>query len=502
MPHDELDSYIHSNVRSSESSSPELLATPISSVFSCGRSVSGVSSLSTKSSSSNISIGSRSVSGSKRRGYVRTQGASFAPSAQNRESVMSLGSIAHLQYYFARTGLLNGKGGQMAKKTETGEYDIPKLSLHDGFDASDAAIEEEGQLMWEAVQEDGETVMLPPTVSTYSDRQHCTTPPPDHKTLKKDLVDALENTLQVLESCEKANSQEDSPTQGFHELQGLQILDAATLAIRAARLYYTFHPYPKRLNSIRSDQQLRRELHSIMEMLKKCAGRNFAGGLREDERLEVLIWVSEVGMMIDQETKLEEAERRARRDWAWMDDSRWGQNEEARHLDFLRWLLKKTDARVELLGITTISALSRELSDGRLLDQMHNVAVKESKRQFELIEKTHQDIAKPYRRADNIRYWIKAAERRWDAFLRLDVMGVANLRNDEAVWKGFEDAIRLWASAVRAELTKDWAGEVDKKLHARAKSLAQASPRSSPTKSKSASAATKLSQTLENDILS
>ena len=45
----------------------------------------------------------------KRRGYVRPQGTNFAASAQSRESVLSLGSIAHLQYYFARTGLLDGK---------------------------------------------------------------------------------------------------------------------------------------------------------------------------------------------------------------------------------------------------------------------------------------------------------------------------------------------------------------------------------------------------------
>jgi hypothetical protein len=82
---------------------------------------------------------------------------------------MSLGSIAHLQYYFARTGLLDGKGGQFAKKKETGEYDIPRLSLGDGGgEVVDSPIDEEVQLLWEAAQEDGHDVMLPPTVSTYS----------------------------------------------------------------------------------------------------------------------------------------------------------------------------------------------------------------------------------------------------------------------------------------------------------------------------------------------
>ena len=35
---------------------------------------------------------------------MRPQGTNFADSAKNRDSVMSLGSIAHMQYYFARTG--------------------------------------------------------------------------------------------------------------------------------------------------------------------------------------------------------------------------------------------------------------------------------------------------------------------------------------------------------------------------------------------------------------
>ena len=412
---------------------------------------------------------------------------------------MSLGSIAHLQYYFARTGLLDGKGAQMAKKKQNGEYDIPKLSLSDSSEVVDSPIDEEGQMMWEAVQEDGDAIMLPPTVSTYSHRPQHVLPPPDQKSLKKDLVDALENALHALESCEKANATEASPTQGFYELQGLQILDTATLAIRAARLYYTLHPHPRRLNSIRSDQKLRKELHSVLDVLKKCAARNFAGGFREDERLAVLIWVSEVGMMIDQEAKLEEAEKNERRDWHWMDDQRWRDNEDGQDLDFLKWLLRRIGSDVSLQDSPSLSDLTRRFSDGQALDRMHNAAVKESKRQFELIEKTHEDIAKPYRRADNIRYWSKASERRWETFLKFDVMGVANLKEDEAVWKGFEKAIRTWARAVRAELTKDWNGEEERKLHARARSLALASPLGSPSKNKSTPASSTASLLLEEE---
>jgi hypothetical protein len=42
---------------------------------------------------------------------MRPQGTEFSTSARSRESVMALGSIAHLQYFFAKTGLLDGRGG-------------------------------------------------------------------------------------------------------------------------------------------------------------------------------------------------------------------------------------------------------------------------------------------------------------------------------------------------------------------------------------------------------
>lgn len=398
---------------------------------------------------------------------------------------MSLGSIAHLQYYFARTGLLDGKGGQLAKKKENGEYDIPRLSLAARQDIVESPIEDEAQALWEAAQEDGADVMLPPTVSTYSHRPNNIPPPPDQKTMKRELVEALENALQAVESCEKSAS--DSPeeqSQGFYEIQGLHVLDTATQAIRAARLYYTLHPNPQRLNSIRSDQELRRELYSVLDVLKKCASRNFAGGFREDERLAVLVWVSDVGMMIDQEAKLEEADRHERKDWHWMADSNWTNREKERDINFLEFLLKgqcpapwsQLDAEPDFF---------RSLADGKDLVRMHNAAVNRSKKHFDYVKSFHEDVAKPYRRADNLRYWLKAAELRWELRIQLDVMAVATPVDDDSTWAPFEAAVRHWSRGVRAELANDWNGEEERKLHARARSLAMASPLSSPARNAS-----------------
>lgn len=396
---------------------------------------------------------------------------------------MSLGSIAHLQYYFARTGLLDGKGGQMAKKKQNGEYDTPKFTLAANQEVVESPIEEEVQAMWEAAQEDGADVMLPPTVSTYSHRATHVAPPPDQKTMKKELVEALENALQAVESCERSTNEEpEEQTQGFYEIQGLHILDTATQAIRAARLYYTLHPNPQRLNSIRSDQELRRDLYSVLEVLKKCASRNFAGGLREDERLSVLVWVSDVGMMIDQEAKLEEADKTERKDWHWMDDAKWIDRDRDRDINFLNFLLSGHGEKPSQDKLDDDPNYFRKLADGKDLVQMHNAAVKRSKRQFDFIKAFHEDVAKPYRRADNLRYWLKAAELRWDLHLRLNVMAIANAADDTTTWTSFEHVVRQWCRGVRAELTKDWNGDEERKLHARARSLALASPLSSPAR--------------------
>lgn len=392
---------------------------------------------------------------------------------------MSLGSIAHLQYYFARTGLLDGKGGQMAKKKDNGEYDIPRFSLAANQDVMESPIEDEVQAMWEAAQEDGADVMLPPTVSTYSHRPNNTTPPPDQKTMKKELVEALENALQAVESCERSMMEDPSEqSQGFYEIQGLHVLDTATQAIRAARVYYTLHPNPQRLNSIKSDQELRRDLYSVLDVLKKCAARGFAGGFREDERLSVLVWVSDVGMMIDQEAKLEEADKSERKDWLWMDGSKWIDRDRERDINFLEFLLKGAGKGANENNPNYF----RNLADGRDLVQMHNAAVKRSKRQFDYIKSFHEDVAKPYRRADNLRYWLKAAELRWELRLQLDVMAVANAVDTPATWSSFEEVVRQWSQGVRAELTKDWNMEEDRRLHARARSLAMASPVTSPAR--------------------
>lgn len=425
---------------------------------------------------------------SRRRGYIRPQGAEFADSARHRESVLSLGSIAHLQYYFSRTGLLDGKGAnsrEYKKKNKTGE-NVPRLLLTPNArfmdDESENPTEE---VLDPAVLDENEEVMLPPTVSTYSIKTHYIPPPPDLITLRKDLLDAVSNAEKGIELAESEKEPapdmkpprisvspdggpetEGSPTRrapaesaslSWDEVQGMRILDLVTLAIRAAKIYYTAHERPERLAAIKGEREIRQALFHVLEVLKRWASRKFAGGLRQDEGAWIKGWISDVRAMLAHESHLEEIEAKEREGWTWAHGD-WTGREREREECFLQSL---RDSRTPLPPWTSAEGCPlptpflEQLRDGRELVRIHNQAVKKSKRPFCEITAFHEDVAKPYRRAENLRYWVKAAEIRWETKLELDVMGVVHGSSDEA-WKQFDTALLAWCRAVREELTRDW----------------------------------------------
>ncbi|KAN0078890.1 hypothetical protein V8E54_005403 [Elaphomyces granulatus] len=471
------------------SPSPSVSPTPaISSCPSPGRSFSTVSSL------SNFSVNSGDGrSCSRRRGYIRPHGVEFADSARNRESVMCLGSIAHLQYYFARTGLLDGKGGQLARpQRKKSQNEIPKLLLtqdtddtHFGDDLVESPIDELSDLVDEF--DDDEEVMLPPTVSTYSIKTHYIPPPPDLKALRKDLLDALEKASQGVHECEvdpgpgknmkstSTASPEETPgteedgletpavnLHAWYEIQGMHILDLVTLAIRAARIYYTSHERPDRLAAIKEEKKIRGELLGVLDVLKRWASRSFVGGLRNDERSAILQWMSGVRTMLDKEQEVEATEAEERASWRWVDGDWTGkERERQREEAFLQTLMAGIDSPLPTWTSPNSgplpTAMLERLRDGRDLIRLHNQAVKKSKRPFGGIKTFHENVAKPYRCAENLRYWIKAAEIRWEIKLEIDVMGVVYGHSDSA-WVQFDTALLAWCQGVREELMRDWYG--------------------------------------------
>lgn len=369
----------------------------------------------------------------------------------------------------------------MAKSKKKGdEKEIPKLMLSQqaqfGEDMVDSPIGEiEDGFDW---SEEGEPMMLPPTVSTYSVPTHHILPPPDLMDLRKDLQNSLEKVQQAIEDAKVESSDALRPTipdkflepdgdpsdnppipakPQWRDIQGMHILDVVTLAIRAARIYYTSHDDPERLASIKSERKIREELLGILDVLKRWATRNFSGGLKDEEQSAILGWISGVKVMLDEERKLEEAEANERANWGWTGGD-WTSKEREREEAFLQclentnrpfptWITAET-------GPLPTDFLDR-LRDGRDLIRLHNRAIKKSKRQFGEIKNFHEDVTKPYRRADNLRYWIKGAEIRWEIKLDMDVMGVV-YGNDDDAWRKFDAALLTWCTGVREELIRDW----------------------------------------------
>jgi len=402
---------------------------------------------------------------------------------------MSLGSIAHMQYYFARTGLLDGKGAQLAKDRKFGGGDkeniepstpntddvpVSSLSLYDGH--SNYAASESGHDLsvidspsdihdsseiWDLASE---PLMLPPTVSTYKQKPSYTEPLPAMPVLRRELKEALQDACKVIEESQKeleARSQESEESNGFYEVQGLHILDIITLAIRAAKNYYTTHAHPQKLYAIRSERNIRRDLYQVLDILKRMASRNFKGGMRLTELTGIIIWVEGIDKMLQTEEQQEQQEAAERDSWAWREGD-WTGREREREWLFLisfdqdepalpRWPESPLEGPVP-------NQFLLALQNGIRLVKLHNAFVKKSKRDFDQVKTWHTDVGKPYRMAENLRYWIKAAELRWDMKLVVPVLDVVNSRSIEA-WRAFDEAVFRWCRGVRAELLEEWRQE-------------------------------------------
>lgn len=404
---------------------------------------------------------------------------------------MSLGSIAHLQYYFARTGLLDGKTGRGREVKKKNAENVPRVLITPNeqhmadLSASPTEMTESPEPDLSLEDEDGE-VMLPPTVSTYSIKTHHIPPPPDLLSLRRDLqraldkadanMEAIENGAepQSRESLRSSLSPSDIPEspedeasnqiptpQTKEEAQGMCILDDVTNAIRAAKIYYTTHENPERLASIKTEREIRKELFNVLEVLKRWAARHFASGLRDEERDAIKGWISSVRTMLVREKALEDLEAQERENWDWARGD-WTGRERAREESFLRSLMPGGHTLPEWTPVVEDEGTDPgptpfldRFRDGRILVQLHNIAVKKSKRPFEEIKAFHQDIAKPYRQAENLRFWVKAAELRWELRLVVDVMGIVQ-NSTIMAWKQFDAALLAWCKTVREELVRDW----------------------------------------------
>ncbi|KAF2001457.1 hypothetical protein P154DRAFT_490390 [Amniculicola lignicola CBS 123094] len=427
-------------------SSPEPWVTPSLALGALPQLDRSVSTASSVSSVSGRSASSRLSDSGRRRGYMRPEGTKFSQSAKNRDSVMALGTIAHLQYYFARTGLLDTATGRVAKSRKAGsrlssgserplsgvDLDMSLLSLSPGDGASEhlgegfveSPIDDAALMNWD----DHEPVMLPPTVSTYKSTPVYLPPPPDMTVLRRELRESLVEAMKHLRELEKGFSANAGP--GWFEIQGINLLDVVTLAIRAARNYYTAHEDPQRLYSIKSERVIRRELYDTLEVLKRMAVRNFASGVQPHEVLSIKNWILDIEKLLDTEEETERIEFEERESWSWRQGD-WTGKERERECLFL----KSFDPSPESLPAWT------DVGDGELPTPF--------------LSSLQSGLRLPYRCADNLRFWAKAAQLRWDIKLDVDVMGVVNGTDPDA-WKKFDTALLTWSAGVREQIIAEW----------------------------------------------
>lgn len=200
------------------------------------------------------------------------------------------------------------------------------------------------------------------------------------------------------------------------------------------------------------------------------AARNFAGGLRQQEKVGILTWIVGISELIQAEIDAEKREAEERERWAWRREDGWaGRDAREREHAFLKCFVT---APTELPAWTAPpesdaelpTAFLRFFADGTRLIELHNALVAQSRRRFEAIAVWHTDVAKPYRRADNLRFWTMAARRRWDVDLAAPAASAAGeqkggfdvnelvLNETPAAWRRFDAALLRWCRAVREEL--------------------------------------------------
>jgi hypothetical protein len=156
-----------------------------------------------------------------------------------------------------------------------------------------------------------DSIMLPPTTSTYNPQAKHIAPAPDPDVLRKRLRQSLGATKT---QWEKAGViPEGDIYENFLEIQGSDLCEMGTSAIRAAKTYY--YSTDISLLSTKDDKTLREEFLGVLDVLKRMAQRKFEGGVTAEERDAVLHWISGVERSLDEEEKAIKELRRKGRDW-------------------------------------------------------------------------------------------------------------------------------------------------------------------------------------------
>ena len=201
----------------------------------------------------------------------------------------------------------------------------------------------------------------------------------------------------------------------------------------------------------------------MLDVLKRMAARNFAGGLRQQEKVGILTWIVGISELIQAEIDGEARPRsasggRGAARMAGLGATR--ASASARFPQVLRPTTPRSSRRGRHRRRATRSCQRRSCASSPTGQASLSYTTRSwrSRTTFEAIAVWHTDVAKPYRRADNLRFWTMAARRRWDVDLAageqqggFDVNELV-LNETPAAWRRFDAALLRWCRAVREEL--------------------------------------------------
>lgn len=156
-----------------------------------------------------------------------------------------------------------------------------------------------------------QSILLPPTTSTYNPQRPSLPPAPDPDQLRAQLRQSLALTRMTWEKAGVGPTKDLA--EGYQELQGTELVDLATSAVRAAKSYY--YTTDISLLTAKDDKVLREEFLAVLDVLKRMAQRKFEGGVKPEERQALQEWITGVESALDEEEKAISDLRSKGREW-------------------------------------------------------------------------------------------------------------------------------------------------------------------------------------------
>lgn len=240
------------------------------------------------------------------------------------------------------------------------------------------------------------------------------------------------------------------------EAGGLEIVENTTATIRLAQRYRAH----VRHEDWEDEKKLRRDVVDVLFILRRITERE-DNEVTEEDKSVIRIWCNDVKTRIDRddEVRREMWERAT----AWMEGN-WENNEwgiaipDLTNLERYHLFLVQFDPSEPRLPPHSTEEFLESLRSGTKLCLIHNTLTQFSLRPFGLITRFHTDTSVRYRVTDNLRYFAKAAQIRWEIQIEWDVEEIwrASPNGDEMLKR----ELAKWCNAVINEMNKIYQEEV------------------------------------------